>query len=157
MNRKYLLALSLGIAACGILVGLTNSVSADDKPAQKEHAEAEADHSAWLKELQGMKVEHRKALAALKRLEAEILEHEAELEEQIAEIEDHRRHIHAHEEAIAEGKGKAVEKAHQEIEKRHAAIAKAMKSAHQDHKDLISGLRKFVKGHVDKFHQHDEE
>lgn len=155
MNHKHLLA--LGIVACVICVGLSASVNADDKPAQKEHAQAEADHGKWLKELQGMKVEHRRALAALKRLEAEILEHEAELEEQIAEIEDHRRHIHAHEAAISEGEGKEAEKAHQEIEKRHAMIAKAMKSAHQDHKDLISGLMKFVKEHVEKFHDHDHD
>lgn len=155
MSRKISRSILLGTFACLIFVAPGVRLIADE-PAQKEHAAAETDHVKWLKQLREMRIEHQHALAALKRLEAEILDHEAELEEQIAEIEEHREHIAEHEAALAGGKGKSTEEEHAEIEKQHAKIAKAMESAHKDHKDLISGLMKFVKGHLEKFHaQHD--
>ena len=153
MSRKRSRSLLLGAVACLIIVVPGAGLLAD-KPVQKEHAASEADHVKWLKQLREMRIEHQHALAALKRLEAEILDHEAELEGQIAEIEEHRQHIAEHESALADGKGENRKSEHEEIEKQHAKIAKAMESAHKDHQDLISGLMKFVKVHLEKFHSH---
>lgn len=142
--------------AFACLIAPSTQLHADHHSAKDEHTAAEEDHAKWLKQLRAMRVDHQRALAALKRLEAEILEHEAELEEQISEIEDHRHHIAEHDAAIAAGKGDAAEADHKKIEMRHAKIAEEMKSAHDDHKDLISGLMKFVEGHLKKFH-HDHD
>ena len=147
----------IGIVAVLFVAASMTSLRADDAAAKESHAAAESDHVKWLEQLRTMRVEHRRALAALKRLESEILEHEADLEEQIAEIEAHRRHIESHEAEIAAGHAEKSRDDHDEIEKRHAQIAKAMKTAHQDHKDLISGLMKFVNRHLEKFHHHDED
>ena len=155
-NRIHLAGLT-GMMFLTLTIGPGMTLRADERPAQKEHAAAEADHVAWLKQLRSMRAEHQRALAALKRLEAEILEHEAELEDQIAEIEEHRHHIHEHEAAIADGKEAESDKDHETIEKRHAEIAKSMDSAHEDHKHLIAGLMKFVKDHLEKFHDHHKE
>jgi len=145
----------MSLFACLFIAWSVPNLHADDD-AKKEHATAESDHIGWLKQLRTMRAEHRRALSALKRLEAEILEHEAELEEQIAEIEEHRQHIHAHEDAIESGSEK-LDKKHAELEKRHQEIARAMKSSDKHHKELISGLMKFVKDHISKFHTHSDE
>src|SRR5258708_21029740 len=81
------------------------SATADDASEhaqmKKEDAQAHAEHDAWQKQLVKWRVEHRKALAALREIEARILEHEASVEElagPAAETEDHN-HYHDEEDA----------------------------------------------------------
>jgi septal ring factor EnvC (AmiA/AmiB activator) len=142
----------LGLAAC-VLVFAAYLVAADDASdhaqMKKEDAQAHAEHDAWQKLLVKSRVEHRKALAALREIEARILEHEASLEELAGHAAEHEDHIRHHDEEIAahEKGGKSADHAklvdaHKQVMKEHAEFGKALTTATDDHDRLIVGLQK---------------
>jgi chromosome segregation ATPase len=157
---------SLGAAtlfAFSALLWCVPAAAQDDAAAEHtelraDHEEAEAEHQAWMESLVKMKIEHRQALAALKRLEAEILQHEAELEVQMLKIQMHSRKIAEHDKAIEKHESGAqtahdeLTAEHRQIMATHKKMAKMMKQINEDHQDLISGVIKMAKQHLGKFH-----
>ncbi|QDS91732.1 hypothetical protein FF011L_04650 [Roseimaritima multifibrata] len=150
--------------AAAVLFPLATPAFADDSDDHQhmleEHAAAKQQHAAWLAKAEKMKVDHRKALAAMARLEAEILDHEAELEEQISKIRVHEMLIEAHESSIAAHEAgddvdhEKLSKQHQQIHRQHEQMEKGMSATTDDHADLIGQLMKFLKNHTKKFHAH---
>jgi len=76
------------IAMCGSTLIFSIQASANDAKSESteqaehtemalEHTESLSDHQKWESQLRLMRAEHKSALATLRRLEAEILEHEA--------------------------------------------------------------------------------
>ena len=93
-------------AALIIALLLVSNVSAQDKAAQEhekmrgEHNAAVNDHQAWSSKLSKMRVEHRRALAALAKLRAEILQHDADLEAIADHIRSHEVEMTNHDHAM---------------------------------------------------------
>jgi septal ring factor EnvC (AmiA/AmiB activator) len=81
----------------GLSLGLFGAFATDDAKTKharmkKEHAQVHEEHDALLRKVGKWRVEHRKALAALREIEASILEHEAELEELAEHAREHEDH-----------------------------------------------------------------
>jgi len=161
MSMQHLATVTLTAAllvSCSASTLADDGDSADHRKMLKDHAVAKQQHAEWLVKAEKMKVEHRRALAAMARLEAEILEHEAELEEQISRIRVHEMLIDAHESSIvAHEAGEKVDhdkltKQHQKIHRQHDEMEKGMSAVTDDHADLIGELMKFLNKHTKKFH-----
>jgi hypothetical protein len=136
----------------GLLLALALSAFAQDVKTEharmkKEDAEAHAEHDAWQKQIVKWRVEHRKALAALRDIEAKILEHEATLEELAGHAVEHDDHIRHHGDEIAahEKEGQAADHAklveeHKRVMKEHADLGKTLTTFTDDHDHLVAAL-----------------
>jgi hypothetical protein len=136
----------------GVLVALSFAAIAQDAQSEharmkKEDAQAHAEHDAWHKQIVKWRVEHRRALAALREIEAKILDHEASLEELAGHAAEHDDHIRHHDEEIAahEKEGKAADHAklveeHKRVMEEHAKFGKAISSFTDDHDHLVTAL-----------------
>ena len=131
---------------------------------RKEHQDSMKDHLEWTNQLYGMRVEHRKALAALAKIRAEILEHEAEIEATMQQINAHEFEMRMHEQAMHHhdetGHGHdhdRLMKEHAAIEKRHIELKNQISESSEHHHDLISGVLDFAEKHRKKFHNHDHD
>lgn len=142
------------VVTSGLSLGLWGALAADDAKTdhaqmKKEHAKVHEEHDALLKKVGHWRVEHRKALAALREIEASILEHEAELEELAEHAREHEDHIRHHDEEIADhdhggdGKGHAeLAKTHKQLLEEHASVQKQVSTFHDDHDSLMASLTK---------------
>jgi small-conductance mechanosensitive channel len=142
------------LAAAGLSVGLFGALAADDHQAEharmkQEHARVHEEHDALLRQLSQWRIEHRRALAALREIEASILEHEATLEELAEHAREHEDHIRHHDEEIAEHEKSGDAKHHAELAKlhkklldEHADVNRRIHEFHDDHDALMAGLKK---------------
>jgi len=127
---------------------------ADHGAMHKEHEAADAEHEKWMDEIAQMRIEHRKALAALARVEAMIFEHDAELEQQAEEIRQHSRHLHHHEAEIAAHEASGDDSEHAKLARQHAEFEKvhaAMKKSQGQFREHHSQMTKAVKALSDSF------
>ncbi len=129
---------------------------------RKEHQASMKDHIEWTNKLYKMRIEHRKALAALAKIRAEILEHEAEIESAFQKISAHNFEMQMHDHAMHEHEEKGeghqhdtLNKEHEAINQRHMEMKKQITESVEHHEDLISGILEFTKKHLKKFHDHD--
>ena len=167
--KGFDMRMTLNVSAALVIALLfVSNVSAQDKAAQEhekmrgEHNAAVTDHQAWSSKISKMRVEHRRALAALAKLRAEILQHDADLEVIADHIRSHEvemtNHDHAMEAHEAHGEGKKHDhlmSTHAEVMKRHASIGKLLEAEETHHKDLIDGILNFAKAHAKSFHSHE--
>jgi SMC interacting uncharacterized protein involved in chromosome segregation len=156
-------------AVFGVVALACTAVSGQD-PAKdehdamrKEHQASMKDHMEWTNKLYQMRIEHRKALAALAKIRAEILEHEVEIEAAFQKIKAHDFEMQMHDDAMHEhedhGEGQqhdALNKKHAQIKKRHMELKKQINVSVKHHEDLISGILKFTEKHLKKFHGSDD-
>ena len=145
--RKQILAILACLGLMAACIGYAADDASDHAQMKKEDAQAHAEHDAWQKQLVKWRVEHRKALAALREIESRILDHEASLEELAGHAAEHEDHILHHDEEIAAhekgGKGTdhaKLSEAHKQVMKEHADLAKSLKSFTDDHDHLVAAL-----------------
>ena len=116
---------------------------------KKEHAKVHAEHDLLLKQLSKWKIEHTEAFAALREIEASILDHEATLQELAEHAREHEDHIQHHEEEFAEHEQGGNDKdhakmaeTHKKLLEEHAKISKQVGEFHDDHDALMASLKK---------------
>jgi hypothetical protein len=140
----YLVA---GFLFVGAFAVIAQDAQTEHARMKKEDAQAHAEHDAWQKQIVKWRVEHRKALAALREIESKILDHEASLEELAGHAAEHDDHIRHHDEEIAahEKEGKATDHAklaeeHKRVMEEHAKFGKSITSFTDDHEHLVTAL-----------------
>ena len=128
----------------------------------EEHSTAGSDHLAWRAKIGKMRAEHQSALAALARLQADLLEHEAELEMMTVHIDMHEMEMASHDDAMSaheeSGEGAQHDELsteHADVMGAHAKMEKMIEAAEAHHKDMIEGIMKFAGQHMKEFHSHD--
>jgi len=136
------------------------------KEMQADHEKAEAEHREWADQIAEARIEHRRALATLMKVQAAILEHDTELMEIQEEIRRHREHGHEHETEIAEHEGGNEDVPHDELteshvkyQKQHAMMAKRMKAATHSHEELMEQIAELLETleEVHGHHHHDDD
>jgi chromosome segregation ATPase len=130
-------------------MAIAQDAKTDPATMKKEHEKAHAEHDAWEKQIVKWRVEHTKALAALREIEARILGHEASLEELAGHVADHEDHIRHHDDEITdhEKRGKGADHAklaesHKQVMAEHTALAKQLNSFDDDHDRLVVAIQK---------------
>ena len=128
----------------------------------EEHSTAGVDHLTWRAKIGKMRAEHQSALAALARLQADLLEHEAELEMMTVHIDmhememaSHAEAMHAHEESGEGEQHGELKSEHAEVMGAHAKMGKMIEAAQGHHKELIDGIIQFTGQHMQEFHSHE--
>lgn len=124
----------------------------DPTSMHEDHRQARSDHAAWLDEIVHWRIEHRKALAMLSRVEGRLYDHEVTLEEHMMVIQSHDRRIQEQERALAEavrsGDPELPEDLvaqHQTSEAEHARARELHEGFKQSHRHLMAELQRLLK------------
>ena len=127
-------------------------------PMEKKHHSAKNDHQIWRVEISKMRAEHQSALAALARLEADLLAHDAELQKIMLQIELHElemtSHNHAHDDTEKGDQDVAMKAENARFMGEHTELKKIIDGSQSHHKELIDGILNFTKQHMKEFHSH---
>ena len=92
---------------------------------EREHAAAVAEHRGWERDMGEMLARHKQAIATLRRLEAEILDHEADIARRMTEIAEHRAEMAAHAAEIADHECGGAGADHDDLAAKHAKVQAA--------------------------------
>jgi chromosome segregation ATPase len=146
--------ISVGCVLAMLLLSISVH-SADDKTdheaMRKEHEQAHKEHDKLFKQIATWKIEHRRALANLAKIESAIFEHEASLEELAEHCREHEDHMVHHDEEFTEHEKSGNDKdhvklaqSHKQLIEEHAKLLKKAESFEDDHESLVATLRKLA-------------
>ena len=134
------------------------SAMKERSPMEKKHHSAKSDHQVWRAEIGKMRAEHQSALAALARLEADLLAHDAELQKMTVQIDLHElemgSHNHAHDDSEKGDQDGAMKAENARFMGEHTELKEIIDGSQSHHKKLINGILKFTREHMNEFHAH---
>ncbi|MGM0555333.1 MAG: hypothetical protein ACQEVA_03045 [Myxococcota bacterium] len=109
------------------------------------HTESQQDHAQWLGDISRWRVDHRKALALVARLQAKIYDLDSEMEAHAAAIRDHHLAIMQHKRALDEGdltddERKRIIAKHREMNELHEDVEEHHKGLRDDHEELMNDI-----------------
>ena len=142
------------IFALAVTPALAAPPAEDHAAMERDHAAAFEDHRTWERDLGEMRARHKGAIATLRRLEAEILDHEADIDRRLMEIAEHRSEmlahdaeIEGHEDGAAGEEHDRLAAEHAEIKKRHDAMKRTVGADAEHHEALMRQIEALGKKH----------
>ena len=152
---RFHIAFSVVLSVLFLSPVLGQDAAQKNEMMRKEHSMAATEHQQWEAKVGKMRVEHRRALAALAQLRAEILAHDAELEAIAEHIRSHKVEMSSHDHALAhKGDKPELATAHGKIMEDHKSLGQALMSEMNHHSELISGIMEFTQKHMKAHHPH---